>query len=78
MSAVAPLNCLQIRKPQVEFIDQAGGLQGVTIALAPHTTLCRSVKFPVDLRGQFLQGVGVAQPPRPKQLRDLMFGALSH
>src|SRR6266496_2879735 len=61
-----------IDQPQVGFVENGGGLQGVAGALPAHVMMCESVQFGLHQWKQFLQRSLVSAAPVAKQLGDLL------
>ena len=63
MGAILPLHALIIHQAHVGFIDQGGGLQAVSGALAFHIVVSQAAEFLIDDRGQALQRALVSIAP---------------
>jgi len=67
-----PAHPPHVHQPQIDLVDQGGGLQGVASPFIRHITVRRPVQFLVHQRGQPLQCLPVPVAPGPEQLRDAL------
>src|SRR5262249_46329973 len=70
--AVVPVQLRAAAQPQVDLVDEGGGLQGVAVALAAQVPPGDLPQLAVDQRQQFLGRRLVALLPSPQELRDLL------
>src|SRR6266536_6583039 len=61
-----------IDQPQVGFVENGGGLQGVAGALSAHVMVGEPVQFGLHQREQLLQRSLVSDAPVAEQLGDLL------
>ena len=61
--AILPLHSTNIHQPEVDLVDERGGLEHVARTLARHVPLCEAPQFVVHEREQPLDGPGVAASP---------------
>src|SRR6266487_3427935 len=61
-----------IDRPQIGFVENGGGLQGVAGAFPAHVMVRESVQFGLHQREQLLQRSVVAAAPVTEQLGDLL------
>src|SRR6266513_2807870 len=61
-----------IDQPQVRFVKNGGGLQGVASALPAHIMVCEPVQFRLHQREQLLQRSLISAAPVAEQLGDLL------
>src|SRR5580700_11041506 len=67
MSAILPLHALVVDEAHVGFIDQGGGLQTVTRALAPHVASGEAPEFVIDDGGQPVERGSISIAPGSEQ-----------
>ncbi len=60
LGAVLPADMLLADQPHERLIDQLGGLESVTLALAPHRDLRNAMEFREDERGKAIGRAGHA------------------
>jgi hypothetical protein len=61
--AILPLHPTNIHQPEVDLVDECGGLENVARTLARHVPLRKAAQLAVHERKQRLQGSGVAARP---------------
>ena len=61
--AILPLHPTNIHQPEVDLVDERGGLENVVRTLARHVPLRKAPQLAVHEREQPLHGSGVAAPP---------------
>src|SRR6266487_6041163 len=61
-----------IDQPQIGFVENGGGLQGVAGAFPAHIIMCEPVQFGLYQREQLLQRSLVSAAPVAEQLGDLL------
>lgn len=75
MRAILPvLARLLLRQADIRLIDQRGGLQRVTLALAPELSRRDAAQLGIDRFNQSREGAGVAVGPVVQQPRDVTWG----
>jgi len=63
MSAVLPGEFLEINHPQVDLVNESGGLENVPGWLSCHVAMGAPVQLPLNQEGQFLQRLRIAGSP---------------
>ena len=63
MGAVLPVDAALVDQPQVGFVHQGGGLQGVVGPFAPQVPAGQALEFAVDQRREALERLLVAIAP---------------
>ena len=69
---VLPERLRVIDQPQVGFVQDRGGLQGVTGTLPPHVMVGQPVQFGLHQRKQLLQRSLISSAPVTEQLGNLL------
>src|SRR5215472_10133503 len=78
MSPVLPGPFLEINNPQVDLVDEDGGLENVPGWLSCHIAMGALVQLTVNEGGQFLQRLLVAGSPSPQQGGNFVRTRSSH
>src|SRR5438552_3147486 len=60
MIAAVPILCRRTHQPEPGFVNQRGGLKGVTRCLLGHFRRRQSAQFFIDQRQQFIGGLAIA------------------
>ena len=63
MGPILPVHARYVHQPQVDFVNQRGGLERVTRPFAAHVTPAQAVEFPVNQWGKLVQSGLVATAP---------------
>jgi hypothetical protein len=70
MSAVAPASVFALRQPEVGFVDDGGGVEGVPIALRPKASAGDPPKVVIYEGDQAAEGVGLPCRTTVEQASD--------
>ena len=70
MGAILPVDLTLVNQPQVDLVNEGGGLQGMVGPLAPNLAGGNPVKFRVNERQQLIERGTVATTPGTEQSRD--------
>jgi hypothetical protein len=63
MGTVLPLKVVLATETEIDLVDERGGLESVTIALATEMMVSESAKFGVNDRDEFVEGFGITGAP---------------
>ena len=72
MSAVLPLNLLVPDQPEIRFVDECCGLEGVARAFAAHVMPCQTTQIPVDDLHELVCSLAISLARFTEQVRDLI------
>ena len=67
MRAILQLDPMNINQPEIDLVDERGGLENVAWTLARHVPLRETPQFGVHERKQLLHSCAVAAPPFDQQ-----------
>src|SRR6202521_1498340 len=76
--AVVPVQLFSTAEPEVDLVDQRGGLQRMAMALAAQVPASNLSQLAINQRQQSLGSRLVPLLPAPKQLGDVLGGGPSH
>src|SRR5262249_21277145 len=77
MGSVLPAYLPHIYQPQVDLIDERGGLQGMACGFAGHIALCRLVQLVVHKRRKLFQRLFVPVNPSAEQMGYFVRGRIN-
>jgi hypothetical protein len=71
MASVPPIALSGIDEPEIDLIDQFGGLQGVPLALALHEVVGETAQIGHDERKELVLGLGTTFTPPVQKTSDV-------
>jgi hypothetical protein len=76
VGAILPLDILHVDEAQKGFVDEGGGLKGVSGSFLTHVAAGQAVQLLVDAGGELLEGFLIPAAPGLQELCDPRFGVL--